>query len=383
MTKLKPISIFVSVIIISLAVGYVLAVWQEPSDVPPEGNVPAPINVGPAAQVKEGSPGTIAAGGFLGQVPGYGIYPDPGAASLIGSSLTITGSTSYLRLPLLTTTHRNAITPATGMMIYNTTAGQFEVYIPNQWSALTGGVPLGQACSSPLTCSSGYCVDSYCCDNACSGQTCQTCGPYSSNGVGYCGWVNNSGQDPREVCGKTGCTTGNCTGTSYACTVYTDNQKHDCGICYACDASGNCTPRTVNYSAATALGCTSAAENCRKCTAGVCGYYTSGVQNCGACKRCNASGACLTYAPINTQETGCTGCYFCNATGSCVWCRWTGSQGGPTGYAYTDSQTCIPSQTGNIGWRAGAPPAGCGSNWAYNNGSGSGSTDYSQICTCN
>ena len=86
MNKLKPILTVISVLIISAAVGYALAAWQEPGQIPPEGNVSAPINVGPDTQEKLGS---IVASGFLGHEPGYGVYPDPGATSALGGNLTV------------------------------------------------------------------------------------------------------------------------------------------------------------------------------------------------------------------------------------------------------------------------------------------------------
>lgn len=44
-----------------------------------------------------------------------------------------TDGDEYLRLPSLTTTERNALTPANGMMIYNETTGQFEKYEGGAW----------------------------------------------------------------------------------------------------------------------------------------------------------------------------------------------------------------------------------------------------------
>ena len=45
--------IFGILVVAFLAVFYVIA-WQEPAQAPPAGNVPAPLNVGPAPQTKEG-----------------------------------------------------------------------------------------------------------------------------------------------------------------------------------------------------------------------------------------------------------------------------------------------------------------------------------------
>jgi|GEM_PF-921456 len=75
----------------------------------------------------------------------------------------------------------------------------------------------GETCSLGSECLSTFCVDGYCCNSACSGSTCQTCGQYSSGGAGTCGYVNSGSQDPRSDCSATGCSTGNCTGSSYAC----------------------------------------------------------------------------------------------------------------------------------------------------------------------
>ncbi len=77
--------------------------------------------------------------------------------------------------------------------------------------------PNGSACVIGSECASSFCVDGYCCNSVCAGSTCQTCGVYSSGGVGVCGYINSSSQDPDSDCEATGCSTGNCTGSSYAC----------------------------------------------------------------------------------------------------------------------------------------------------------------------
>jgi len=363
MAKLKPILTLISVLIISLAVGYVLAAWQEPGQAPPGGNVYAPINVSPESQVKEGSPGTIAAGGFLGQVPGYGIYPDPGGASTIGSSLTITGSASYLKLPLLTAAQRDALTPATGMMIYNTTANEVQVYVPSEWKKLMGGTPIGATCTLPTECETGFCVDGRCCDTACDTQTCQTCGLYSAAGAGFCGWVIG-GQDPKNecttatppnagsckstYCSGTGNTCGyltngeqsqpvckRCSGSSYDPVFVTQNTRDTEGTnlcnatCVKC-SSGNCVNQTSTedlfnqcaQGSTASDGCS--LNNCSG-TSAACGYYSDNAEHgCPtACTTCNGatSGACVNMAD-NTQDT--QGSYTCSGTckkcsgGSCL-----------------------------------------------------------------
>ena len=53
---MKKIIIALTSLIAVLAVNYfVFAVWNEPTQSPPNGNVPAPVNVGPDYQKKEGN----------------------------------------------------------------------------------------------------------------------------------------------------------------------------------------------------------------------------------------------------------------------------------------------------------------------------------------
>jgi prepilin-type N-terminal cleavage/methylation domain-containing protein len=126
------------------------------------------------------------------------------------------------------------------------------------------------------------------CDGLC--QACQS---------GSCG-VANVDTDPGNDCSAADCYTGNCNGSG-ACGYYTDNQQHNCSTCYACDASGNCTARTVDGSSATALGCTEGDEECRRCNAGTCTYYTSDQHDCAEGYICNAAGVC------EEEEVACGG----------------------------------------------------------------------------
>lgn len=65
---MKRISIiFVVVLAVVFIANYVvMAVWNEATDTPPNGNVPAPINIGPMSQSKEGNleVGSLTLGGI-------------------------------------------------------------------------------------------------------------------------------------------------------------------------------------------------------------------------------------------------------------------------------------------------------------------------------
>jgi hypothetical protein len=52
--------------------------------------------------------------------------------------MTFGGTTGFLRLPNLTTTERNALTPAAGMIIFNTTDQRFQGYFDGAWANLHG-----------------------------------------------------------------------------------------------------------------------------------------------------------------------------------------------------------------------------------------------------
>jgi hypothetical protein len=54
------------------------------------------------------------------------------------------GADHYLQIPQLTTTQRDALTPVNGMLIYNSTTGQFERYQNSAWGAFGGVSDHGQ-----------------------------------------------------------------------------------------------------------------------------------------------------------------------------------------------------------------------------------------------
>ena len=371
MAKLKPILTLISVLIISLAVGYVLAVWQEPGQAPPGGNVYAPINVGPVSQVKLGSPGTIAAGGFLGQVPGYGIYPDPGGASTIGSSLTITGSTSYLKLPLLTAAQRDALTPATGMIIYNTTANEVQVYVPSEWKKLAAGNPIGTICTLPTDCVTGFCVDGRCCDTACNTQTCQTCGLYSAAGAGFCSWAI-AGQDPKNECTTAtppnagSCKSAYCSGTGFSCGYLTGEQSQP--VCKKCSGSSY-DPVFVTENTRDTEGTNLCDATCVKCSSGNCVNQSSSEdlfnQCAGGCTVAvilnEESGlTCQNKCAQNTKMSGlCNGSGACGASGGCS-CSSVGTDVGATnGAQWSATSYCPPSGCQQASADCGTPISYC------------------------
>jgi len=383
-------SIF-SLIALGLIIGNFVFGWIPPTATPPSSNLPAPINAGPDPQTKSGNltiGGNLTTAGFkmttgagLDKVlttdasgvaswntPAAGATPagstgyiqfnnagdlgadsnlfwdntnkrlgigtiNPNTKLEVAGSLTITGSSSYIKLPLLTTTQRNVISPETGMIIFNSTANEVQVYVPSEWKKFGAGAATGTACTVPGECATALCVDNYCCDTTCSGTVCQTCGLLSSNGVGHCGYVNNSSNDPRNTCttasppAADSCKSPNCSGTGYACGyLIGDGGQPVCKYCsgssydpiniaigvqdtttpsvctathYRCDGSGNCSAPF------------SATKQCRFCGYPATGFdpwscisecARLGYDGCGI-GHCN-SGCATAYYPCDTVLAG-------------------------------------------------------------------------------
>jgi len=196
-------------------------------------NLPAPINVGSTEQTKAGNliiGGVLRLGQFTTAPSGTEgalyfnttekktkVYSNAAWGDL-GGSAVVAGL-----LPSYTTTQRDALSPATGQQIYNTTENKVQVYGSGNWIAVSAKLALAATCSLDGDCDSTHCVDGYCCDTACSGTICQTCGSLSSAGLGHCGYVNSSSNDPRNTCATAtppavdSCKSPNCNGTGYAC----------------------------------------------------------------------------------------------------------------------------------------------------------------------
>ena len=56
--------------------------------------------------------------------------------AISGTSITVTGTAGVMKLNTLTTTQRNALTPAVGMIVYNSTTSKIEAYAGSAWVAL-------------------------------------------------------------------------------------------------------------------------------------------------------------------------------------------------------------------------------------------------------
>jgi len=232
------------------------------------------------------------------------------------------GGTEPGQLPTYTTAERDALSPSTGLMIYNTDYDQVQTYTQTAWSGITGNKDLGIECASAMDCASGFCVDSVCCDTSldnCSGN-CRRCNVAGSMGV--CIDVDSDCTGNCDVCSS-----GNCVASASLCTG-------DCDVCsgsgtaYSCEASNALCSNTTSSCACSGSG---TAFNCSTCpdTYGVCGHPTCSSYVCGnettsydgtqcaTCKQCS-SGSCVSVA-VGTSGYGCTATHYrCDGGGNCT-----------------------------------------------------------------
>ena len=68
---------------------------------------------------------------------------------------------------------------------------------------ITHGAPLGNACTSPASCGSGFCVDGVCCESACGGDGTADCGvcstAFGSSANGQCELISACSKPPGAV----------------------------------------------------------------------------------------------------------------------------------------------------------------------------------------
>jgi hypothetical protein len=330
-------SIF-SLIALGLIIGNFVFGWIPPTATPPSSNLPAPINVSSTEQTKAGNliiGGVLRLGQFTTAPSGtegalYYNTTEKKAKVFSNAAWGDLGGGALGLLPSYTTTQRNALSPTTGQQIYNTTENKVQVYGSGNWIAVSAKLALAATCTLDGDCDSTHCVDSVCCDTVCTGTICQTCGSLSSAGIGYCGYVNNSSNDPRNTCttaspgAADSCKSPNCNGTGYACGYLSGEASQP--VCKTCTGSSY-NPSNI------ATGSQDAEGPSYLCTAT---HY-----------RCDGAGACTaptyisclyTYAEsgLHFYMSGDTYCTTHDNGASCVSCR----QNGNTGCVSTPDITC-------------------------------------------
>lgn len=145
--KIKNIALILSVLIISLMVGFVFADWQEPASSPPGGNVSVPINVGSTGQTKSGA--LTVQGDFTAPIfydaDNSSYYVNPAGNSLLGGDLSVTGTTTATGGITLGGEHRTSW-PTSALTFVELAGG--EDYTPTTASTwedwdISGIVPVG------------------------------------------------------------------------------------------------------------------------------------------------------------------------------------------------------------------------------------------------
>jgi len=101
--------------------------WQNPTQAPPGGNLAEPLNVSSITQTKAGSLN------IMGNV-GIGTT-NPHSSAILDLTSTSTG----FLLPRMTSDQRNAISsPATGLLVFNTTDTKINVWDGTEWGEVGG-----------------------------------------------------------------------------------------------------------------------------------------------------------------------------------------------------------------------------------------------------
>jgi len=286
-------------LLLLITIGVYVSGYNPPTQNPPFGNLPAPINAGPNSQTKEGDltvEGNLTTGSFK-MAAGAGankvLTTD---ASGIATWQEAAGGWDGV-LPSYTTTQRNDLSLVDGLVVFNTTDDAMQIYVSGVWRNVGGKLSLGILCSLDGDCDSTHCIDGVCCDTTCSGSVCQTCGALSSAGLGNCGYVNSSSNDPRSTCttaspgAADSCKSPNCNGTGYACGYLSGEASQP--TCKTCTGS--------SYNPANIAIGSQDAQGTNLCTAT---HY-----------RCDGAGACT--APYTTACKVTTPTVYKSCTPSC------------------------------------------------------------------
>ena len=179
---------------------------------------------------------------------------------------------------------------------------------------------------------------------------CDECSACTSGSGGDCAPIscNQGGSTPTcSSIGFSDCTGGcnYCDGSAIECKQH-DTGQWNCNVCEKCGSIGECEGQTVNYSAATNLGCNAGEQKCRRCNNGSCTYYTNGQHQCTTCHACDGNGECAGQTEDYSAATalkcyaGEEACRRCN-NGNCTFYDDEGSHECPICHWCTGG-TCDP-----------------------------------------
>jgi len=278
-----------------IAIAIYVSGYNPPTQGPPFGNLPAPINAGTDDQRKEGG-------------------------LTIGGNLIAEG---VLRLGQFDTT--NAPSGTEGGLYYDTTKKSIQVYVSNVWKDLCATkAAVGKICKSDDGCDSGYCIDGVCCVSTCEGN-CNRCNV--ADFIGTCTEVPSDCTGDCDVCSLGNCIadptkcTGNCvqctgSGAEYSCSANNASCTGDCSFCTGADTEYNCAGSN-GFCSNTISSCSCSGSgtvwNCQACTDdpyGVCGHPTCSSYSCGSAYDNGV------YCAYNGRDNNATN-YYCSS-GSCL-----------------------------------------------------------------
>jgi len=77
------------------------------------------------------------------------VFKKDGSVDMTGPMKWTESGDEYLRLPRITSTQRDALTPAAGMIVWNTTLGRPQIYTGSAWADLLSAVLAVMKTSSP------------------------------------------------------------------------------------------------------------------------------------------------------------------------------------------------------------------------------------------
>ena len=286
-------------------------------------------------------------------------------------------------IPNYTTAQRDALSPSSGMMIYNTDYDQIQTYTKTAWSGITGSKDLGIECASSMDCASGFCVDSVCCDTSvenCNGD-CEACN--LAGHIGYC--TIRVELDNTEVTS----TCYYCNSTSDTSVTYTGESGVNCGtnFCYSgvCSSTGYCDEDDDGHYAESKVTCPSRRwsstagddcnDTCGTCFPGSTAYTLAADGLDQDCDRVIDEKSAVICTPV---LGGTATSYGFNSEPSCTWLAGGSYKYTLSAYSYnpTDTTRCIPTGITCTAYTGGW--GGCAQVWVANNSCWGGSV----VTTC-